>query len=127
MLVTGVDLIEIDRINQAVSRWGQRFARRVWTEAEWLRCRDSAQSLAARWAAKEAAAKALGVGLKGIGHPACSVAWREIEVANDPQGKPMLRLHGAAQQRSEELGIRHWSVSLSHSGDQAIAFVVGMS
>jgi len=125
-LTTGVDLIEIARIASAVERWGERFARRVWTPAERAYCAGRVQSLAARWAAKEAAAKALGVGLRGLGSPSAGVAWTDIEVGRDPAGRPWLLLHGAAGERAASLGISEWSLSLSHSGGLAIALVVGL-
>ena len=125
MLLSGVDLVEIARIEQAVSRWGERFLRRVWTEAERRHCGRNMASLAARWAAKEAAAKALGCGLRGLGAPSDGVAWTEIEIARAPGGRPLLALSGDALARSAALGVREWSVSLSHSGGLALAFVVG--
>jgi holo-[acyl-carrier protein] synthase len=125
-LTTGVDLIEIARIARAVERWGERFARRVWTPAERAYCAGRIQSLAVRWAAKEAAAKALGVGLRGLGSASAGVAWTDIEVGRDPSGRPWLVLHGAAAERAASLGIAEWSLSLSHSGGLAIALVVGL-
>jgi holo-[acyl-carrier protein] synthase len=125
-LTTGIDLIEISRIARAVERWGDRFARRVWTPDERAYCAGRIQSLAVRWAAKEAAAKALGVGLRGLGSPSSGVAWTDIEVGRDPSGRPWLLLHGAAAERAASLGIAEWSLSLSHSGGMAIALVVGL-
>ena len=125
-LTTGIDLIEIARIARAVERWGDRFARRVWTPAERAYCGGRIQSLAVRWAAKEAAAKALGVGLRGLGSPSSGVAWTDIEVGRDPSGRPWLLLHSAAAERAASLGIAEWSLSLSHSGGMAIALVVGL-
>jgi holo-[acyl-carrier protein] synthase len=125
-LTTGVDLIEISRIARAVERWGDRFAGRVWTPAERAYCAGRSQSLAVRWAAKEAAAKALGVGLRGLGSSSDGVAWTDIEVGRDPNGRPWLLLHGAAAERAAGLGIAEWSLSLSHSGGLAIALVVGL-
>jgi holo-[acyl-carrier protein] synthase len=119
MLACGVDFIRIERIEQALERFGPRFLERVYTPAEQAHCRGRAHSLAARWAAKEAAAKALGC---GIG----DVQWREIEVLSDERGAPSLRLHGAAAQRAEAKHLRQWAISLSHDDGQAVAFVVAM-
>ena len=126
MLLSGVDLVEISRIARAVECWGERFTRRVWTAAERAYCADRIESLAARWAAKEATAKALGVGLRGLGGRSNGVAWTEIEIGRDAAGRPLLLLHGNAQRRAATLGIAEWSLSLSHSGDMALAFVVGI-
>jgi holo-[acyl-carrier protein] synthase len=116
-LQCGVDLIEISRIEEAVARWGDRFLRRVWTDRELTASRGRHRELAARFAAKEAASKALGTGIVGI-------IWREIEVLPDRRGKPLLFLHGQARARAEELGLNTWAVSLTHTRDTACAFVV---
>lgn len=113
----GVDLIEISRIEEALDRWGERFLNRVWTEREIVACRGRHRELAARFAAKEAASKALGTGIVGV-------VWRELEVLSDRRGKPLLFLHGRARARAEELGLNTWAVSLTHSRDMACAFVV---
>ena len=102
MLYTGIDLIEIARIERAIERWGDRFLRRVFTPAEIEAYRGRAPSLAARWAAKEAAAKLLGVGLRGLGagaKPYDTVGWLEIEVLSDAQGRPTLALRGLLTSR----------------------------
>ena len=117
---TGVDLIEIERIRQAHHRYGSRFLNRLYTSTEQARCRGRADELAARFAAKEAVSKALGTGMRGV-------LWKEIEVVNDPRGKPLVRLYGAAERRAAELGIVDLDISLTHSRDQAIAFVVALS
>lgn len=128
MLYTGVDLIEIARIARAIDRWGERFLRRVYTPAELSAYRARLPSLAARWAAKEAAAKLLGAGLRGLGgadaNPDGAVAWTEIEVLSDPQGRPTLRLYGRAAARSQALGLTQIAISLSHTREYAIASVV---
>ncbi len=129
MLYTGVDIIEIERMERAVTRWGARFLRRVFTPGEQHDCGDRVPSLAARWAAKEAAAKALGVGLVGLGltpQPVDerAVKLQEIEVQRAPTGQPLLVLHGRAAERAAALGWRSVSLSLSHSRDYAVAFVV---
>lgn len=115
----GVDLVEIGRIERAVARLGERFVNRVFTEEERLYCRGRGPQLAARFAAKEAVGKVLGTGLWNEG-----VAWQHIAVINDPGGKPRLVLSGEAAIRAEQAGLRQWSVSLSHSRGDAIAFVI---
>lgn len=120
MLRTGVDLIEVARIERAMQRHGERFFRRFFTEQERADCAGRAASLAARFAAKEAVAKALGT---GIGQ----VRWVEIEIVAGPERRPELRLHGAARELAEALGLREWSVSLSHTHEHAIAFVAAQA
>ena len=119
MLECGVDLIEIERIEKAVARLGARFVNRIFTEGEREYAQGRAPQLAARFAAKEAAAKILGTGLWRQG-----VTWQDIEIVNEPGGKPHLRLSGMAATYAADLGLTHWSVSLSHSRGDAIAFVV---
>jgi holo-[acyl-carrier protein] synthase len=114
---TGIDLIEIDRVAEVVSRHGKHYLERVYTPAELEQCGVRAESLAGRYAAKEAAAKALGC---GIGE----VEWKEIEVLGDEQRAPVLYLRGKAAQKAEELGLTSWSVSISHSQSHAVAVVV---
>ena len=113
----GIDAIEPARVAALIARWGERFLGRVFTPAERAACRGRPTSLAARFAAKEAVSKALGT---GVG----AVAWREIEILANPRGRPVLVLHGAAAARAETLGLRHWSVSLTHLADLALALVV---
>ncbi len=117
MLSVGVDIIEVKRIARAVERWGPRFLRHVYTEAEVARCRGRVPELAVRFAGKEAISKALGTGLKGI-------SWTEMEILSDRRGKPTVTLYGKALARAEALGLGEWAISLSHSDDQALAFVV---
>ena len=118
MLITGVDIIEIHRIKRTIERWGERFLNRVYTQGELDYCRGRTSSLAARFAAKEAAMKALGTGIRGIG-------WRDIEVVR-PRGKPpALYLHGRAAKRAEAMGVQSLALSISHSNDYAVASVVG--
>jgi len=116
-LSSGVDLIEIARIREAIQRHGEQFISRIYTEGEQRACAGRAASLAARFAAKEAVAKALGT---GIG----DVRWLDIEVSGDENNAPHLVLHGAADQMAEKLGLKNWSLSLSHTHEHAIAFVV---
>ncbi|MFL7812660.1 MAG: holo-ACP synthase [Anaerolineales bacterium] len=116
-LSSGIDLIEIERIQKALDRHGERFLKRVFTPAEIDISRGSAPELAARFAAKEAASKALGTGIGPI-------SWVEIEVLSKPSGEPFLRLTGRANQISQALGLETWSVSLTHSRGMAAAVVV---
>jgi len=122
MLSTGVDLIEIARVERMLSRYGDRFLARVFTPAEILYCRGRTAELAARFAAKEAVSKALGVGLRMIARD--GIHWQDVEIVGDPRGKPLVRLYGRAAQRANELGLAEWAISLSHSREHAIAFVV---
>lgn len=118
-LATGVDLIEVSRIQQAAERHGERFLRRIYTSKELALVGDSPPSLAARFAAKEAVAKALGC---GIG----DVAWVEIEVLRGENKQPELHLHGNAKRIAAEQGLTRWAISLSHSMEFAIAMVTAM-
>ncbi len=118
MLCTGIDLVELPRFEQALARHGERLLRRLFTPQERDQCQGRVASLAARFAAKEAAAKALGT---GIG----AVRWTDLEVLTDARGAPRLHLHGEAQRQAEALGVTSWAVSLSHSRDCAVAVVVG--
>ncbi len=117
MLAVGVDIIEIERIEQAVERWGQRFLHRIYTQGELSFSRGRAPQLASRFAAKEAVMKALGTGTRGVG-------WREIEVVRLRGRAPTVQLHGRALVRAEKQSIKHISISLSHSREYAVAFVV---
>ena len=118
-LATGVDLIEIDRIEEVISRHGKHYLERIYTPAELEQCGKRSESLAGRFAAKEAAVKALG---SGIGE----VAWKEVEILGDEQNAPIITLHGAAKQKAEELGLVNWSVSISHSQSHSVAVVVAI-
>jgi holo-[acyl-carrier protein] synthase len=118
MKAIGVDIVDIERIGQSVDRFGDRFLKRVFTEQELVYCNNRLDSLAARWAAKEAVAKALGCGIGEVG-------WREIEVVSEPNCRPTLQLYGAAAELAAQLGITGFAVSLSHAKEYAVAFVVG--
>lgn len=118
-LATGVDLIEIARIDEVVTRHGNHYLQRVYTPAELEYCGKRAESLAGRFAAKEAVAKALG---SGIG----DITWTEIEILGDEQNAPVLTLHGKAQEKAKELGLTTWSLSISHSQSHSVAFVVAV-
>jgi holo-[acyl-carrier protein] synthase len=122
MLRTGVDLIEIGRIRHAIERHGVHFLRRVYTPGELTACGGRTESLAARFAAKEAVAKALGTGIWRNG-----ITWTDIETTRDENsGAPVLTLHHAAARQSTQLGLAQWSLSLSHDRTHAIAFVVSL-
>ncbi|MCP4541216.1 MAG: holo-[acyl-carrier-protein] synthase [Chloroflexi bacterium] len=122
MLTTGIDLVEIARVERALERHGDRFLERIFTQAEVLYCRARPPELAARFAAKEAVSKALGVGVRMMARD--GIKWQEAEIIGDRRGKPLIRLHGRAAERAEELGLTEWAVSLSHTREHAIAFVV---
>lgn len=118
---TGIDITEIHRVLAAHERYGKRFLDRIYTAAEQAYClgkRNSAESLAARFAAKEAAAKALGTGIsRGVG-------WLEIEVVREPSGRPTLRFHGRALDYAQQLGAKRAHLSLTHTDSIALASVV---
>jgi len=119
ILRTGIDLIEIARIRAAIERHGERFSRRIFTPAELAYCAGRFESLAARFAAKEAVSKSLGT---GIG----PVSWLEIEIRGGEYEMPAVILHKRAERIAKELRLTTWSVSLSHSETHAIALVVAM-
>lgn len=116
-LKTGIDLIEIPRLRAALARFGERFLERVFTPHEIAECRGQPEALAACFAAKEAASKALGTGIGPIG-------WREVEVRHRPSGEPYLVLYGRAADLAARLGLTTWTVSLTHSREMAAAVVV---
>ena len=117
----GVDLVRIGRIEQSLSRWGERFVRRIYTLEEARLCSGRARPAAAfalRFAAKEAFSKAMGLGMRQ------GLKWREIEVFNEPGGKPGLRLHGTAARRCAQARVARTHLSLSDEGDYGVAMVV---
>jgi holo-[acyl-carrier protein] synthase len=118
-LRTGVDLLEIDRFTSAYHRYNQRLLQRLFTPRELTENKGNMPSLAARFAAKEAVAKAFGT---GIG----KVSWQDIEICRGVLGEPILNLHGPAQELAQKLDLKYWSLSLSHTQSHAIAFVVAM-
>ncbi|MCU0514810.1 MAG: holo-ACP synthase [Anaerolineae bacterium] len=121
MLRCGIDMIEIERIEQGIARLGERFLNRFFTAGERADCEDRAHRLAARLAGKEAVAKALGT---GIG----DVRWKDIEIRVDnPRHRPTLHLHGAAVQVAADLGLTQWDISLTHTRAYASAVVVASS
>lgn len=120
VLGVGIDLVETDRIARALERWGDRFAERLFTRTELARAgrgRNRVLRLAARFAAKEAVMKALGTGRRGVG-------WREIELYNEPSGKPGVRLVGRAARIAQAAGIVAVHVSLTHGPGYAAAIAV---
>ena len=119
ILATGVDIIEIERIQKAMERHGQRFLRRVFTAGELEESAGNPSSLAARFAAKEAVAKALGCGIGPI-------SWQEIEIRRGEARQPLLVLHGAAAELASQQGLQTWSISLSHSLAYAVAFATAI-
>ncbi len=119
ILRSGVDIVEIQRLEEVNPAIRRRFIERVFTEAEVELARGSYPSLAGRFAAKEAVSKALGT---GIGY----VSWREIEILRGLAGEPLLVLHGRAQQVAERLRLRTWTVSISHGRAYAVATAVAL-
>jgi len=121
VLGTGIDLVEIGRIQRSIDRYGQRFLDRVYTATEQAYClrkRKAAESFAARFAAKEAGAKALGT---GITH---GVSWLEIEVGRESGGRPALGFHGRAAEFAARLGVGRAALSITHTEELAMASVV---
>jgi holo-[acyl-carrier protein] synthase len=115
----GIDIIKVSRIRDTLARFGARFSRRVLTPAEQRYVRDRPETLAGRWAAKEAVSKVLGLGVRGIG-------WRDIEVERLPTGQPAVRLHGRAEARARQLGMARIALSISHESDYAVAIAFGV-
>ncbi len=118
-LRTGIDLIELERVETTIQRHGQRFLKRVFTSQELAEVGENVASLAARFAAKEATAKALGTGIGDVG-------WQEIEILRGPARQPHLHLHGRAADLADQLDLETWSLSLTHSHSHAIALVVAI-
>jgi holo-[acyl-carrier protein] synthase len=116
-LAIGVDLVEVRRIAALIERYGARFTHRIFSPAELSDCADRPESLAARWAAKEAVMKALATGFGPIG-------FRDIEVLKGCAGQPELCLNGKARALAEARGLHSWAISAAHDGGYAIAFVV---
>lgn len=118
---TGIDIAEVPRIRAAIGRFGARFLARIYTEGEIRYCQSKAnreERFAARFAAKEAAMKALGTGWSH------GVRWRDCEVARMPGGRPTLKFHGQAGEIAARLGVQNVSLSLTHTADQAMAQVI---
>ncbi len=122
ILGIGSDIVEVSRIEHAVARWGEAFVARVFTVAEDERSRQPrvrSMRLAARFAAKEAVMKALGLGWRAM-------AWREIEIVNDPLGKPIVVLWGGALAAAHEQGVSGVIISLSHTHELAFASALAL-
>jgi holo-[acyl-carrier protein] synthase len=120
MMRTGVDIIEVARIDAAILRYGDRFFSRFFTHQELIDSDGRTPALAARFAAKEAVAKALGCGIGDVG-------WKDIEIVRDANRRPEVALHGPALALAATLGLSEWSISLSHTHEHAMALVVASS
>jgi holo-[acyl-carrier protein] synthase len=121
VLGLGTDLIEIERVQQSLDRFGRRFMEKVFTEGEIAYCqrkKQAAESFASRFAAKEAGAKALGTGISR------GITWKEIEVRREQGERPTLHLYGRAAERAAAMGVRRLQLSLTHSRDVAMAVVI---
>jgi holo-[acyl-carrier protein] synthase len=118
---TGIDIAEVPRLAQSIERFGERFLQRIFTEGEIRYCDSKANRVeryAARFAAKEAAMKALGTGWNH------GVRWRDCEVVRMPGGRPTLKFHGKAAEFAAKLGTKNIALSLTHTKDQAMAQVI---
>jgi holo-[acyl-carrier protein] synthase len=118
---SGIDIAEVPRIAASIQRFGGRFLRRIFTAGEIRYCESKAnraERYAARFAAKEAAMKALGTGWNR------GVRWRDIEVTREPGGRPTILFHGKAAEFAAKLGAAHVALSVSHTAEQAIAQVI---
>jgi holo-[acyl-carrier protein] synthase len=115
----GIDIIRVSRIKDSLARFGDRFTRRVLTPTESAYVRGRPETMAGRWAAKEAVSKVLGLGVRGIG-------WRDIEIERLPTGQPAVKLHGRAERRAEQLGMGRVAISISHEAEFAVAIAYGV-
>ena len=115
----GTDIIEIERVEEAIERFGERFLKRVYTPSE-MGMYSRAESLAAVFAAKEAVMKVLGTGSRGV-------AWREVEILHHRSGKPYATLLGRAREEAAKLGITEIDISMSHSRAYATAMAIGVT
>lgn len=118
---TGIDLAEVPRIRHSIERYGARFIERIYTPREIAyvaRKANKFERYAARFAAKEAGMKAIGTGWRG------GITWQDFEVTNLASGKPTLALHGKAAEIAARLGVKHVSLSLTHTEDNGMAFVI---
>ncbi len=115
----GIDIIRVSRIADSLARFGDRFLARVLTPREAAYVRGRAETMAGRWAAKEAVSKVLGLGVRGIG-------WRDIEIERLPTGQPAVKLHGRAARRAEQLGMGRVAISISHESEYAVAIAYGV-
>jgi len=119
-LSSGIDILDIHRFEDVLERYGDRFLDRIFTKREIIETRRNSASLAARFAAKEAVAKALGTGIGFVG-------WKDIEIVYSDNNRPILQLYGYAAKISEDMNLNNWSISLSHTASQAIALIVVIS
>jgi len=115
----GIDIIRVQRIRESLARFGDRFSNRVLTPTEQAYVRGRPETMAGRWAAKEAVSKVLGLGVRGIG-------WRDIEIERLPTGQPAVKLHGRAARRAEQLGMGRVAISISHEAEFAVAIAFGV-
>ena len=118
---TGVDICEVQRVREAIDRFGERFLKRVFTEAEREYCeskRNRIERYAARFAAKEAAMKAIGTGLRR------GVSWQDFEVGREPGGRPTILVKGKAAEFAAKLGVKRSALSITHTKEQALAQVI---
>ena len=118
----GVDIVDISRLERSIAEYGERFINRVFTPREIEYCERLARKgerYATRFAAKEAARKAIGAAT-----PVKALAWHDVEIISSTEGAPQLQFHGRAAELVKEIGITRAHVSLSHAADQAVAFVV---
>ena len=120
MLITGVDIIEIKRVEKVAFSYGDRFLKRIYTDGEIGYCRGRAPQLASRFAAKEAVMTALGTGIRGGG-------WRDVEITRERGRAPHIKLHGRAKKRASQIGLKGLAISLSDSKEFAVASVIGES
>jgi holo-[acyl-carrier protein] synthase len=121
ILGTGIDIVEVPRIGQSIERFGERFLNRIFTAAEIRYCESKAnrvERFAARFAAKEAAMKAIGTGMRG------GVRWQDFEVGREPGGRPTMMFHGKAAQVAQSLGAKRAHLSVSHTEAHAVAYVI---
>ncbi len=118
MIYTGIDMIEIERIQHVLNQYQERFLNKIFTKKEQIYCNKRSKQLASRFAAKEAVMKLLGTGVRGI-------PWKSIEVSRKRGSPPEIILHGKAITRAKKMGITRIALSLSHSKKYAIASAVG--
>jgi holo-[acyl-carrier protein] synthase len=117
---TGIDIVEVPRIAKSIERFGERFLHRIYTASEIRYCDSKANRIerfAARFAAKEAGMKAIGTGMRGV-------SWKDFEVGREPTGRPTLVFHGRAAEVAKRLGVRRAHLSVSHTEEHAVAYVL---
>lgn len=124
---TGIDIVHIPRIKRMLDLYGVRFVARIYTVSEVHTCTGRVEAFAVRWAAKEAVAKLLGVGVAGLGSGSDAISFRHIEITRLQNGKPQVVLHERARLVAHQLGVTAFDVSLSHDGDYAVASVVALA